>query len=83
LWQHLTRRRPYETALAEYEELEFRTATHDLDSMGSDNADAYEPPIGMRIPRIGVDSATLDVGHWGVDRTFARRHAVLAEFVEL
>src|SRR5205823_5714730 len=34
MWRHLTRTQGYETALAEYEELEFRTTTADMEDIG-------------------------------------------------
>ena len=34
MWRHLTRPQAYETALAEYEELEFRTTPPDLEALG-------------------------------------------------
>ena len=34
MWRHLRRAQAYETALAEYEELEFRTTPHDLEGLG-------------------------------------------------
>ena len=35
MWRHLTRPQAYETALAEYEELEFRTSPPDLEPLGT------------------------------------------------
>jgi pimeloyl-ACP methyl ester carboxylesterase len=35
MWRHLTRAQGYQTALAEYEQLEFRTTSADLEALGS------------------------------------------------
>jgi pimeloyl-ACP methyl ester carboxylesterase len=53
MWRHLERPEAYETALAEYEELEFRTTSADVESLG------LFPPVPLQVlvhdPELMID----------------------------